>query len=125
MNLLLDTHVLIWHVTGDPKLPVKVSNAITAPGTRRFVSVATIWEAEIKGGLGKLQLDVDMIEAARGADAQLLPIEAEDAVSAARLPLHHRDPFDRMIVAHAMRHKLTLVTHDRVMERYLVPLLLA
>ena len=87
------------------------------------MSVATPWELEIKRRAGKLVLDERAWTEPRLAAFRLLPIEFEDALAAARLPLHHRDPFDRMIIAQALRRQLTIVTTDRAFDAYEVAVL--
>lgn len=86
-------------------------------------SVASIWEFEIKVAAGRLPKGVDLREAATALELDYLPIDVDDAIAAGRLPAHHGDPFDRMIIAQARRRELTIVTHDRVFERYAVPIL--
>jgi PIN domain nuclease of toxin-antitoxin system len=90
-----------------------------------FVSAANIWEIEIKRRLGKLASPVGLVEASREAGFTLLDIRAQHAVAAARLPRHHTDPFDRMLVAQAMIEDCVLVTRDRKLARYDVPTLTA
>jgi PIN domain nuclease of toxin-antitoxin system len=90
-----------------------------------FVSAASIWEAEIKRALGKLEMDVEPVDEVERSGFRPLPIHFDDALAAGRLPLHHRDPFDRMLVAQARRHELTLVTRDARLGAYGVATLLA
>lgn len=121
MNLLLDTHALIWFFDGSEKIPKGVHEALESPDNAIFVSAATIWEAEIKAALQKLPLPGQFLELAyEFATGGMLSIEAQDAVVAARLPRHHADPFDRMLTAQAMRRDLTIVTGDRAFERYAI-----
>ncbi len=123
MRLLLDTHVLIWWAGGTP-LAASVATAI---GSAREVAIsaASVWEAEIKAATGRLVLEADLAREPQEHGFRALPITAEHGVAAARLPLHHRDPFDRMLVAQAQVEGLTLVTRDPIFSRYDVPVLAA
>lgn len=121
--MLLDSNVLIFWTTRSPILPPGVRSAIReAPSVS--VSMATVWELEIKKGIGKLH-DVLNWEKIWGSGVALLDIEVDDAIIAGSLPLHHRDPFDRMIIAQAKRRGLPIVTRDRAFEHYGVPVIWA
>jgi PIN domain nuclease of toxin-antitoxin system len=124
LRLLLDTHVLIWW-SGGRRVAPTAADAIRSPDNEVLVSVASIWEAEIKAASGKLQLaaDLEVEPAEHGFSA--LDINAGHAVAAARLPQHHNDPFDRMLVAQAQLEGLTLVTRDPVFDNYAVAVLRA
>lgn len=123
MNLLLDTRALLWWVGGEALSP-EAAAAIGDPENLVCVSAASVWEIGIKQALGKLTItgDLDTILA---ADFEPVAITFEDACRAAGLPAHHRDPFDRMLVAQALARDLTLVTCDPGMEPYGVSLLRA
>ena len=123
-NLLLDTYVFLWWRANDPRLRAEAREAIsTAPLV--FVSAATAWEAVIKVAVGKLHLP-DTIEAGvRASGFEQLPIRFAHAERVAALPLHHRDPFDRLLVAQALVEDLVLVTNDRQLEPYEARLLWA
>ena len=123
MNLLLDTHVLLWWLSDDSALGTEARAAIANPETEVFVSAASAWEIAIKVGLGKLDAPDDLEAALVANSFQPLPIEVAHALAADRLPEHHRDPFDRMLIAQAMVEGLTLVTHDRAFGAYEVALL--
>ena len=124
MRLLLDSHVLIWW-SGGARLAPPAAEAIRSPENEVLVSVASIWEAEIKAAAGKLRLlaDLDTEPAEHGFES--LEITARHAVAAARLPRHHNDPFDRMLVAQAQLEGLTIVTRDPVFDNYAVAVLRA
>jgi PIN domain nuclease of toxin-antitoxin system len=124
LKLLLDTHVLIWWSGGKP-VARAAADAIASPRNEVMVSVASIWEAEIKAATGKLALDADLETEPAAHGFASLPISARHAVTAARLPSHHGDPFDRMLVAQAQLEELTIVTRDPVFERYGVAVLRA
>ena len=121
MKLLLDTHVLIWFVGGDARLSTAARAAIER-ADERLLSVASVWEIAIKTSLGKLTLDRDLdewVEEACGrAAVDMLAIEARHALATAVLPWHHRDPFDRLLVAQAMVEGATLVSADPKMGAY-------
>jgi PIN domain nuclease of toxin-antitoxin system len=118
---LLDSHVLIWAAEG--KLSGLGREVIEEQAEVVVVSAATIWEIEIKRALGRLASPPGLIEMIEEAGFEQLPISSEHSLQAARLPLHHRDPFDRMLVAQARVEGLTLATADRVMADYDVPLM--
>lgn len=115
--MLLDTHVALWWLTDDDTLSERVKDMIDKH-VDVFVSVASVWEVGIKQRLGKIEHRADVAEAMRDSDLRPLPIEVDHAMAAARLPLIHRDPFDRMLVAQALTDDLTLVTRDRDIQRY-------
>jgi PIN domain nuclease of toxin-antitoxin system len=117
-RLLLDTHTLLWWLADTPALGPASRAFIAEPGNVVFVSAASIWEISIKRALGKLSApeSLDSILEEEGFEA--LPIEVFHAEQAGTLPLHHRDPFDRMLVAQAQAEGLTLVTADPQMTAY-------
>ncbi len=124
MRLLLDTHVLLWWFAGERLVP-EAKRLIAAPDSDVFVSAASPWEAEIKAQLGKLTVRGDLAaQVARDGFIEL-PVSFAHGVAAARLPTHHRDPFDRMLVAQAQLEGLTIVTRDPVFDRYSVAVLRA
>lgn len=112
MRYLLDSHVALWWLGMDTdKLRVPLRDMIAEADTV-FVSIATVWELEIKRSIGKLKLPIDDWKQVERAGLTFLPIELADAVRAAGLPNIHRDPFDRMMVAQALMRDLTLITRD-------------
>lgn len=110
MNLLLDTHVLLWWVHGE-RIQREAAAAIADIDNVKFVSAASIWEISIKAARGKLSIDVDFDSVVED-DFEPLSISHDDARLAGSLPDHHRDPFDRMLVAQALNYDLLLVTRD-------------
>lgn len=125
MILLLDAHAVLWAL-GDPGALVHgTRRAIEDPANSVLVSAASIWELEIKRASDKVRFDVDLIAEIERATMTVLPITARDATDAARLALHHRDPFDRLLVAQARRVEGVLVTRDPVFARYDVEVLAA
>ena len=122
MSLLLDTHVLLWWLDGS-RLTEAVVARIADRGELVFVSAASIWEAAVKASLGKLETPGALGTAAAEEGFEPLPITLDHAERAGSLPPHHRDPFDRMLVAQALTEGLTLVTHDPAFRPYGVGLL--
>lgn len=123
MRLLLDTHVFLWWLTDDPRLDADRRRAIADPDALVHVSAATMWEISIKEALGRIDVGDDFAgEIDRGGFIEL-PISATHAVAAGRLPHHHGDPFDRMLVAQARQESLTLVSRDAALSAYDVDLL--
>ena len=102
----------------DRRLAVEARQAIQDPYNDVAVSAASIWELELKIAAGKLESDVELLEEVQRIGYRILPITADHAVAAARLPLHHRDPFDRMLIAQAQLEGLTLVTRDPRLTPY-------
>ena len=118
MRLLLDTHVFLWVVVDDPKLSPK-GRQLIIEAEAVFISSASIWEASIKVGLGKLQLDIDALIAEIEAGGYLeLPVRATHAARVRTLPPVHRDPFDRLLVAQALTEPLFLLTADQILAQY-------
>jgi PIN domain nuclease of toxin-antitoxin system len=118
MRILLDTHVYLWWLQDHPKLS-KAGRAEIIAASEVFVSSASIWEATIKAGIGKLEVDVNQLVAEiANSGFQELPISATHAAMVARLPDIHRDPFDRILVAQALCEPLRLLTADGILSRY-------
>ena len=121
MNLLLDTHIALWAITDDRKLPEHARKLIQAPRSTIWVSVASIWEIAIKHSLGRGVMPVSAHDATqyfREAGYRLLGIEAEHAAATESLANHHQDPFDRMIIAQALSEPMRLMTRDAMVARY-------
>ncbi|MDR4496286.1 MAG: type II toxin-antitoxin system VapC family toxin [Nitrospirales bacterium] len=123
MTLLLDTHVLLWWLENHKSLTSAARAAIQDGTNTVYVSAATAWEISIKRALGKLRAPDDLEEALAANRFLPLPIHFPHARLAGRLPRHHEDPFDRMLVAQARQESLTLVTHDVQLAVYEVPIL--
>lgn len=124
MRLLLDTHALLWWLTGGERLGATTRAKIDDPGNLPHVSAASVWEASIKAGLGRLDLrGADLVAEIATSRLVELPITARHAWRAGELPLHHRDPFDRMLVAQAEMERLTLVTADQALAVYGIEML--
>lgn len=123
MNLLLDTHVLLWWLGDDPSLPAAARAAISDADTTVLVSAASVWEISIKQAAGRLDAPDDIIDAIEQSDFGTLPISASNALAAGKLAPHHADPFDRMLIAQAQQERLTVVTANRRFADYDVELL--
>jgi PIN domain nuclease of toxin-antitoxin system len=127
MKLLLDTHVLLWWHSEPSRLSETAHDAISDLDNEIFLSVVNGWEVQIKAQLGRLTLSKPLRvileqEQARN-DFRLLPVTIAHVLALDLFPLHHRDPFDRLLVAQAHHEEMTLVTHDPQLSAYSVPLL--
>jgi PIN domain nuclease of toxin-antitoxin system len=115
-RLLLDTHALLWFVFGDPRMSDRASSMIEDVASEKVLSVASLWEIAIKVSIGKLDLgmSIDRFFATEidARELSILAISNAHAIGVAGLPFHHRDPFDRLIVAQALVEGLTLITGD-------------
>jgi PIN domain nuclease of toxin-antitoxin system len=123
LRLLLDSHIVLWYDEGKLQDP-SVIHAIRS-AQEVYVSAATFWELSIKQSTAKVPRFADLFETVGRNGFMHLPIMPQHGVLAGELPLHHRDPFDRMLVAQASLEGLTLVTHDRTLQQYGIPVLLA
>ena len=125
MRILLDTHALIWYIDGDKSLKQNHRQLIVDSSNDIFVSVATIWELAVKASLGKLKTSGSLTELITQLDRQsidLLPILPGHVLQVATLPFHHRDPFDRMLIAQAQVEFMSVISYDPSFERYAVKL---
>lgn len=125
MILLLDAHALLWALAGGRELLPDTRSALEDPANDVLVSAATVWEIEIKRVAGRLEAPNDLIPAIEATGFMTLPITATDAQRAARLPRHHADPFDRMLVAQAQRLDAFVVSRDAALGAYGVELMSA
>lgn len=116
-RLLLDTHILLWAVNLDPRLS-DMHRDILLKGEGLILSVVSIWEIAVKRSLGKLQIAGDLLEVVRSRGIPLLRVDERHAVQVERLAHHHRDPFDRLLIAQAQVENLTILTADPHFSRY-------
>ncbi|HVX41717.1 MAG TPA: type II toxin-antitoxin system VapC family toxin [Gemmatimonadaceae bacterium] len=123
MNLLLDSHALLWALHDPHRLRRDALEAIQDPANTVFFSAASAWELEIKCARGKLRLPTGWLAAAERTGFVHMAVRAEEARASAHLPWHHADPFDRLLVAQARAHSLTLATRDHEMVPYGVAIL--
>lgn len=118
MRLLLDTHIFLWAVAGSPLLVPAARRAIE-DASEVYVSAASIWEIAIKARIGKVEADpAELVGAIEASGFRELAVRSVHGAQVARLPLHHRDPFDRLLVAQAITEPLRLLTADKVLEQY-------
>src|SRR5882672_8626728 len=126
MMLLLDTHIFLWYITGDERVSRSMRRAVE-DSEAAYLSVVSLWEATIKYQLGKLPLPEEphpWLSVQREQHGiEPLPLDEASVARLAALALHHRDPFDRMLVCQALQHDLTIVTVDAILSKYPVPLL--
>jgi PIN domain nuclease of toxin-antitoxin system len=126
MQYLLDTHALLWFLEDDSQLPVKVSNEITNIDNKCYVSIASLWEIAIKINLGKLSIKFSFEKFASflsDNDIEVLPIAFDHLTQLSSLEHHHRDPFDRIIIAQCMVENLTILTKDQYFPNYPVKIM--
>jgi PIN domain nuclease of toxin-antitoxin system len=125
--LLLDTHALIWWLLDDVNLSPTARAALATPENRVFVSAVSIGEIAIKLSINKLplpkELDRDLLDVVTATGFTPLPVTLEHAYAIRHLPWHHRDPFDRLLIAQSRVERLTIVTDDRMIRRYSVDVL--
>ena len=125
MNLLLDTHVLLWWLDANPTLSEKANSTIAHGNNLVLISSAAIWEIRIKQALGKLEIPSNFRRVLDRQPFEMLAITAEHAHTVGDLPAIHRDPFDRMLIAQAKVERLTIVTRDSIIEQYNIPIIKA
>lgn len=127
MNLLLDTHTFLWFVSGSAELSVTARNRMTDPKNQCVVSMANLWEIAIKHSLGKLIVNGEEYETVMDDVVdnhyRLMPITFPHLVEVDKLPHHHRDPFDRLLIAQAISENLTVLTRDPQFKLYPVPII--
>jgi len=127
MKLLLDTHIFLWWDSEPTKLSNNVLTALTDPRNSLFLSVVSVWEMQIKKDIGKLSLRIalaDMlIEQETKNQIKVLPIEAKHIFGLETMPQHHKDPFDRLIIAQAIVEDLTVISNDGIFSSYGIKLL--
>ena len=118
MKLLLDTHIFLWSLSEPNRLTQKQVIAMEDPTNTVYVSSISITEIAIKASLGKLELVFDPLDAAEKSGFEMLDFSAKDALLLKDLPFHHRDPFDRMLIAQAISRKLIIATQDSIIDQY-------
>ena len=121
MKILLDTHVAMWAIADSPEMPAKARDLILDSENNIFVSAASIWEISIKHSIGKRSMPISAREALKFFQESgyfILPIGADHAAFVETLPPHHKDPFDRLLVAQALLEPLRFLTHDQEVAKY-------
>lgn len=126
MNIFLDTHVLLWYLEDNPKLPEDKRLLIEDRNNRVVVSIASFWEIIIKVSLGKLRLDDDLPTVEnilRRQGIEILPVKIPHLMQLFDLPQHHRDPFDRLLISQAIAENLTVISDDGMFRAYPISLI--
>jgi len=121
MKYLLDTHVIIWMVEDSPNLPLAIKEIIKNPKNQIAISLISLWEIVIKMTIGKLTLNLtfdELVDVLRMGDFDFMQIEDEYLSGVLKLPLLHKDPFDRLLVATAIVEKMTFITIDENIQKY-------
>lgn len=125
MRYLIDTQIFLWFISGSPELSKNARDILESRDNEIFISIASLWEISIKTSLGKLAINGsystvinDVIE----NEIEILPINFVHTVEQNRLPFHHKDPFDRLIVAQALVEEMHLVSSDKVFDEYIANL---
>lgn len=126
MNFLLDTHAFLWFINGDAKLSEKAKQEIENPGNANYISIASFWEVAIKLGLKKIELGFPYQELKEQAiinNFVILPLAFDHTHQLTKLPVHHRDPFDRIIISQAIYEQLTVISKDPNFSFYNIQIL--
>lgn len=121
MNLLVDTHAMIWFITNDGSLPLKIKSLIKDAKNKCYVSIASYWEIGIKYSLGRIYLESDLeriFQIIEESGFVLLPVTPEHILENTKLDFHHRNPFDRIIIAQAIKENLSVITKDEQFRNY-------
>jgi len=119
VNLLLDTHIALWAITGSGRLPKRALKAIEDPSAQAWVSVVSLWEIAIKHSRKRLAVSAEeAVSVFQDSGFKILSLEPVHTVTLESLPSHHQDPFDRMLVAQAISEPMRLVTADSVLVQY-------
>jgi len=124
MKYLLDTHVIVWMVEDSSNLPLKIREIIRKPENQIAICSISLWEIAIKMNIGKLTLSLEfdeLVDVLRSSDFDFLQVEDEYVSGLSKLPLLHKDPFDRLIISTALTEKMTLITTDENIQKYDVP----
>jgi PIN domain nuclease of toxin-antitoxin system len=122
VKLLLDTHAALWWLADDERISDEVARHLTDDTNRVLLSAVVVWEVAIKRSLGKLEAPTGLASTLLAAGAQPLPVTLDHAAAVETLPWHHRDPFDRLLVAQAQTDGLTIVSQDESLVPYGVSL---
>jgi PIN domain nuclease of toxin-antitoxin system len=118
VKILIDTHIFLWSLGDTKKLSEKRLLELRSQANIVYLSSISIAELMIKSSIGKLKIDYDVIEMVKESGIELLDFTAEDAVLLKELPLHHKDPFDRMLVCQSKTNKMKLMTDDKKIQLY-------
>jgi len=121
MEILLDTHILLWHLADNPRLKKAKSKIIEDPKNKIFYSIISLWEIAIKTSIGKLEIS-QPIAGLIPKEIYLLDLKVEHIQIVKELAFHHKDPFDRLLIAQAMEENLSIMTNDAYFENYRIEL---
>jgi PIN domain nuclease of toxin-antitoxin system len=121
LKLLLDTHAALWWLTDDERMGAAAASHLDSAANQVLVSAAVVWEIAIKRSIGKLDASDDVVATLLAFGASPLPVSLEHAAAVATLPFHHRDPFDRLLIAQARIEGAALVSREEALRRYGVP----
>ena len=125
MKFLLDTHVLLWTIFEPGKLSSEARRLISDRQNIICISIVSLWEISIKKNIGRLDIPEEFFQVVRNGGFEILPLTIEEVQEYQTLPLHHRDPFDRMLIVHARQQKLILITRDTEISKYEVEIITA
>lgn len=117
-TFLLDTHALLWWLSAARKLPERCREVIADPEKRVLVSAVCAWEVAIKTALGKLEAPDDLLEVVDASGLEWVSVEPSEAYAAGGLPMHHRDPFDRLLIAQAIERSARVISQDEQFDTY-------
>lgn len=125
MRVLLDTHIFLWALFNPSKLSTQLTDIYQNSEHKLFLSLVSIWEMQIKQQLGKLEFDIDLQrvinEQLNAGYVEILTIKLEHILALQNLPFHHKDPFDRLLIAQAVHENLLLASSDMMVDAYSVP----
>lgn len=123
MKLLLDTNVFLWYITGDQSLPQKIINQISDENSQLHLSIISVWEIVVKQTIGKIELEFDLFDFIgtneKNKNLKVLGLQKSHIQKVKTLPLIHRDPFDRIILAQALDEKMEFLYTDHIFDEYL------
>ncbi len=123
MRLLVDTHTALWFLDGSRRLSATARGLIEDQTLERWISAAAVWEVAIERSTGKLKAPADFHERMRNQGVRGLPVTDAHAAAVGELPMHHRDPFDRLMVAQAIAEGMAILSVDEILRAYDVPVL--
>lgn len=123
MNLILDTHIILWWMDDNSLLPLKYRLAIADKNNICFVSAASVWEISIKSAIGKLEIPDNYLEVLFDQNFKEISISWQHAIKVRHLPMYHKDPFDRLLIAQAIVEDLTILSVDKIISEYDVDIL--
>ena len=123
MRLLLDTHILLWWLSQSKKLSVQSKKLTENSRNTIFVSAISIWEISLKQSQRKLRIPSSYIKTIKNEGLLALPITFDHALKVKNLPFHHKDPFDRLLIAQAMEEKLILISDDKYIKKYKIKMI--